>query len=132
MVDGDIETRVGGAHGVIIPEMPFAEQARAVAVLLKYFGHRERITEERVAPFVGGPRSVVDGIPSGHDRAPSGGANGAHVKVGEPHHILVESIEMGRLNPRVTVGTEVTNSLIIGENEDDVGLVLRGGSKGGE
>ena len=58
---------------------------------------------------------------SGHE----GGAGGTDEEAGEAGALVVEGVEIGGLDPRVTVLSDGAVALVIGHDENDVGLVCR-------
>ncbi len=71
----------------------------------------------------------MTGVQARHEHAPGGGADGASgVVVGEAHAFGGHAVQVGRLDEALAVGAEVAVAQIVGQDEDDVGRVLRRGS----
>ena len=73
----------------------------------------------------------VPGVEAGHQRAPRGGADvGAGVKAFEAHTLGGELVEVGRADFALAIRADMADAEVVGEDEDDVGLVRRGGEGG--
>ena len=107
-------------------EMPFPEERSAVAVLLKDFGESLLVAIEFI-PIV--HEAVLVAVLSGEDDGPAGSADRIGTEaVFEKHSLSREPIDIGRginaFEPSF-VGSDGMRSVIVGENEDDVGLFRR-------
>ena len=68
---------------------------------------------------------VFEGMPTGHEGGAGWGAGGTDEEAGEAGALVVEGVEIGGLDPRVTVLSDGAVALVIGHDENDVGLVCR-------
>ena len=62
---------------------------------------------------------------AGHERRPRGRAGGARVKLGEPHALRMQSVEVRRTDDGIAMGRDVAVALVIGHHVDDVRLLTR-------
>ena len=72
----------------------------------------------------------MERVKSGHELAARGRAHGGDVKVREADAFSMEAIHVGRLEDRIAVTGEVPVALIIGEDDQDIGLERGGVSSG--
>jgi len=112
-------------------EMPFAKVAGAVAVVAEDVGHRRFVVAEHVAAGDGAPAADAVRIAPRHQRRARRCAVAVDVKIAEAHRLVVQSIEVGRLDHGIAVAAEVAVTLVIGNEHDDVGLG-RGDGRGGQ
>ena len=124
---GEVDARLGA-----VAEVPFADEAGGVAVLLQQRSDRRTrgFDEERVERV--GDTAVVQrrapAIAAGDECIAGGRADGGRrVGFGEAPALAGEAVEVGRADePGIgTVGTEAAVAIIVAEDDDDVG---RGGS----
>ena len=114
------EALVHRPHGVIVAEMPLAEEAGAVAPVTQYLrqGHFLGIHHRPAEVRVDGPRAVV--VASGHQARARRRADRAGV---EPFHLRpfrVEPIQVGCAQMAIPVRAEVTPALVIGQDDHDI------------
>jgi len=67
--------------------------------------------------------AILERMASGHESGAGGRAGGADEKAGEAGALIVEFVEIWGLDPRVSVATNGAVALVIGHDENDVGLV---------
>ena len=120
-----VEPTVDRPVGVVRAQMPLAEVAGAVAVVAEDIGHRHFVVAEHVAPANGSPAAHTVGIAAGHQRGPSRRAIAVHMEVAEPHGFVGQAIQVRRLDDRIAVAAQVAVALIVGEQDDDIGLAWR-------
>ena len=53
------------------------------------------------------------------------------MEIGEPHRLLAQFVEVGRLEDGIPVAGEIAHALIVGEDDQDVGFLAPGGSREG-
>ena len=117
---GVLETTVERMKRGCLPQMPFAENPRAVARLGKGIRHRRHAGLEDVPAFdrVGDARAKL--MPAGHQRRTRGRASRAREEIGEPHPRRGERIEMRGLQDRVALKTCVAEALVICHNQQNI------------
>ena len=71
--------------------------------------------------------AVLEFVPPRHDAAAGGRAGGAGVVVGEAQALVVQAVEIGRLDHRIAVAGDVAVPLVVGQHQDDVGAARGGG-----
>ena len=117
---------IGG--GVGLTEVPFADAGGRVTVLLEQFSNREPIRrDERFVPRSEhiALESCAPRVTTREKRISSGGAHRRRgMRILEPHALTSETVEVGGGDLRVlVVASKVAVTQIIGENEDDIGLL---------
>jgi len=115
-----------------VAQVPLAENARDVAGALERLRNRGGLEGEPLAFQDGVGDAIAKLVSSGHQRRPRGGARGADVKVGEPDALVMDPIDIGGLQHRIPVTRHVAIALVVGENENDVGLKRRLGGRTGK
>ena len=120
-----VKTAVDRPVGVVRAQMPLAEMAGAVAVVAEDVRHRDFVVAEHVASTDGSPAAHAVGIAAGHQRGPRRRAIAVHMEVAEPHGFMAQAIQMRRLDDRIAVAAQVAVALIVGEQDDDIGLAWR-------
>lgn len=114
------EAAVLGAVGKIVAEMPFAEMPRGVAGVLKHLRHGDLVFPQHGTAVDGVPDAGAIGpMPCEQSRA-SRGAGRSDVVIGQVRGLGRERVEMGRLDDRIPRVSEITVTLVVGDNEDDV------------
>ena len=109
--------------GGLREEVPFAEEGGVVASGLEELGEGGLGTVEEL---VEAGDAVFVGVFSGEDGGAGGGAEGVGGEgVLEAHPFFGEAVKGGGLDVFVPVATEGLAGVVVGENEDDVGLWLR-------
>jgi len=76
--------------------------------------------------------AVLEGVPSGHEGGAGGRAGGADQKAGEAGALVEEFVEIGSLDPGMTVSSDGPVALIVGHDENDVWFVCGGEEAGQE
>ena len=63
------------------------------------------------------------GVQAGHQDAPRWGAHGrAGIKVGEPHAVLGQAVDVRRLDECLSVATQIALTKVIRHDVNDIGL----------
>jgi hypothetical protein len=112
------EALVHRAHGVVVAQVPLAEDAGPVAPLAEHLrkgylvGVHHRAAEERVDDA----GTIV--VPAGHEAGPGGGADGGDVELGEANPFPGQAVEVGRLQDGVAVAGEIPVALVVGDDDD--------------
>lgn len=70
---------------------------------------------------------VLERMPTGHEGGASGGAGRADEEAAEAGAFVVEGIEMGCFDPRMTMSADGAIALVIGHHEDDIWFLSTGG-----
>ncbi len=116
-----VEAAVLRAIGVVVPQVPFAEEPGAVARPGEEVGGGRQIRAEQGAPARHVDRPVAGGVETAQKLPPGGRAHGGDMKVGKPQRPGVQRVEVGRAEHRVPVAGKVAVSLIVSDDDDDVG-----------
>ena len=112
-----------------IAESPLPEAARGVSGVPEHLGQRVRTGFHRhlsfrigalVAAYVGVTRML-----SRHQRGSRGSRNGgAGVALRECHALICQLLEVWRADQPLSVGADVADTEVVGEDENDVGTLL--------
>ena len=122
MVQRFLEAAILGAMRIAVAQMPFAKVPRGVSRIGEVVGHGRDVGAHHRAALANGGRAVSHRIHPGHQLAARGRAHGRHVKVGEPHAFGVQPVDVRRFDHWVAVGRKVAIALVIGQDQDHVGL----------
>ena len=106
---------------LLVAEVPLAENTAGVAGLLEYLWQRNGLQRHAFALEDSVGYAVFHRVATGHQRAASRRASGAHEKPRESCARVVQLIEVGRLDPWVPMPTDRPVALVVCDNEDDVG-----------
>ena len=126
----------GSPVGPVSREVPFADDSRAVAVAAQCLGERGagRIEMDRGVRFDVVGDSVAQRIAARNQScARRRGDRRRGIGVGESHAAPRQTVECGRFVERVAVAPQFGPPQIVGEDDDDVGFLLRllpGGYRG--
>lgn len=132
-----VEAVVAGVGlGLKVAEMPLADEAGVVALLLEKGGEGDFFFAE-VAAFGAsdGVEAGAIGSASGEDTGAGGGTDSSGgVAIGEADSFFGKGVEVRGLDDRAAVRSEVAKTEVVGEKENDVGWLGRekgsGESKG--
>lgn len=132
---GTVEAAVPGVGSADFPQMPFSGKVGTVSRFFQEF--REGGDIRIQPPAVAGASAVVVqqpyihlvGLATGHDGGAGGGAAGSRVAPCSQHALCGEGVQMGGGDFRA-VAAQVGPSHVVSQDEDDVGLVRRGGNRG--
>ena len=115
-----------------IAEVPFANHHRGVADALEDLGDRDLVGIEAEIGIGRGVARVVHArrIATGHQLRARGAAERRGVETREPNPLGREAVDVRRLNGGRTVAAEIAVALVVGEDDDDVGLGRCGGGEG--
>jgi len=118
-----------------VGEMPFADARRRVTGSLKSLREGERFTWQRfhegrfgesrpwvTIPTDHVPHAVARSVLAGKQRGACGRALRHHVGVGETHSLARKPVEIRSGNELVSVATKRGPALVVGEDDDDVGV----------
>ena len=110
-------------------EVPLSEDCRGVTGILEQLTHRVRLGGERVARAREDDQrqAVADRILPGHQRGPRRRAGRLDQVLRQPQPLAGQLVEARRRRaPQLStaIGAEVAVPHVVGENEDDVGLLL--------
>src|ERR1051325_10441607 len=114
--------------------MPLAAQRRGIACRLQRIGNRFLLSRQ-AEMFRAGRDGVFESadallVSPRHKAAACGRADGSvRVKIGEPHALLREPVNVRRLDVRRAIATHVTVAQVISEDEQNVRPSLRSGAK---
>ena len=118
--EGLVKAAFVGLIRVFVPEVPFAKDAGSITGALEDLRQDGGLQRHALALEDGVRYPVLQGVAASHDCGPGGGAGRADKEASEPRALVVKSIEVGGLDPRVSVAANWAVSLVIGDNEDDV------------
>ena len=108
-------------------EVPLAEEAGDITGIAQDAG-QQRQADVRHSPAVAGVGDAgVAFLHPGHERGAGGRAARADAEVGHAHRFGVKPVHVRRFQNGMTVRADVAVALVVGEEEDDVGLVRGGG-----
>jgi hypothetical protein len=112
----------GGQILFFIAEMPLAEDAGGVTRIAEHLSESDGLWCEAFAFEDGVGDAVLELVAAGEEGGAGRGTGGADVKILKAHALGAEAVEVGRLEDGVAVGGDVAVALVVGEEEDDVGL----------
>ena len=115
--------------GVVVTEVPFSEHGGGV-VFFEMLADGDLVFADHGAALDGVPDAGAICPVAGEEGGAGGGAGGGDVVVGEDGGLGVEFVDVWGLDDGVAVAGEVAVALVIGDDEDDVRFVLRGGRNG--
>ncbi|MEY3530243.1 MAG: hypothetical protein RLZ70_1311 [Verrucomicrobiota bacterium] len=104
----------------LVAEMPFAEDAGAVAGLLQLLGQGRRAERQALALEDGVGDAVLELMPPGQQRATRGGAGRRDLEIREADAFGAEPVEVRGLEHRVAVRAHVAVALVVRQDEEDV------------
>ena len=113
------------AIGIIVAQMPFAEDAGRVAGGGEQVGHRRQVAAEQRASAGDVHRAVAQAIHARHELAARGRTHRRDMEVREPDALGVQPVEMRRLQHRIPVNGQLAVALVIGDEDEDVGQASR-------
>ena len=104
-------------HAVV----PFPEHSGGITGILEDFPNGLLIQIHALTPGAGGEHSTARMIPPGQKLGPGGGANRAYIEAVEGGALLGQAIDVWRVEVGVSMYAQVSPSLVIGQNNYDVG-----------
>ncbi len=116
-----VETAAAGLAGVLVAQVPLAEDAGGVAGAFEGLGQGEGLQAHPLAFVDGVGDAGAELVPAGHDGAAGRRAGRADVEVLETEGLVVEAVQIRRADHGIAVTAEVTVALVVGEDQDDVG-----------
>ena len=109
-----------------VAQSPFADGRRFVGGGLQEFRHGQVLRRQRHARVSANAR--MSGVPTGHQAATRGRADGASgIALSEAHSFLRQPIYVRSPNLLLAVTAEVAITKVVRQNENDVGFVRRTG-----
>ena len=106
-----------------VAEVPLAEDTGAITGLLQLLGQRGGAQGHPLTFQDGVGDAVLEFMPSGQQRAARRSAGRRDLEVGEADALATELIQVRGLEDRVPVGADVAVTLVIGQDEQDIGPV---------
>ena len=103
-----------------VAEMPLAEHRGAVAIRGKDLGHRRDAVPEERPPRADRRGTVVQRIFARHELTACRRAHRRDVEVGQPDALIVEPVEVRRLEHRIAMARQVAIAVVVGQQDDDV------------
>jgi len=117
-----LESAIKGTIRIIVAKVPFPEHSGPVAVGTKQIGQGRLIGAENRTPPTSRPGSVPNRTVSGHQRAAGGRTERLDVKIGQPSGLLIKTVDVRRLDPRISGAAQISIALIVGNDEYDIRL----------
>ena len=121
------ETAVLRAVGVVVAEVPLAEQAGGVAVGFEQLADGDLVFAQHGAAVDGVPHAGAVGPVTGEQGGARRRARGSNVIVLELRRLGGEAVDVRGFDDGIARETEVAVALVVGDDEDDVGLPRRRG-----
>ena len=125
------EAAVLRAMGVAVAQVPLAEVPGGVAGAPEEIGHRRQFPAHHRTPLTDGGAAVAHRVDARQQLAACRRAHRRHVEVREAHALGVQPVHVRRLQHGIAVSGKITVALVIGHDEDDVGLACRAGGRSG-
>ena len=119
--EGFIESTLVGLIGVFVPKMPLPEDSGGIACRLEDLRKDGSLKGHAFTFEDGMGDPVLKRVPTCHDGGPGGGAGWADKKAGKAHALVIEGIEVRGLDPGMSVPAHRAVSLVVGDDQDDVG-----------
>jgi len=118
--EGFVEAALVGLIRVFVSEVPLSENSGSVAGSLEDLRQDGGLQCHALALEDGMRDPVLQGVAASHDCGPGGGAGRTDKEASEPRALVVKSIEVGGLDPRVSVAANWAISLVIGNDQNDI------------
>ena len=118
-----IESLSGGEKIRMMPQVPFANAGRCVTSRLQHLGQRDLIGVQPggISREKHSRNMDPSGITTGEQCGPRGRAHRIpRIKIGEPHALLGQLIQVRCLDVGRSIATEILIPLIIGHDENDI------------
>ena len=120
-------------EGEVVAQVPLAEQACRVAVVLEDLRQRRLLESHDRAAGERRRDAAAEGVAPGQQPGPGGSAQRVNMEVREPHRVGMESVHVRRVDDSIAVAAEVAVALVVGDHQDDVGFpAMRGLRTGGD
>ena len=101
--------------------MPFSDETGGITIAFQELGYRQFVRSQIDRATLDIIKTQSVGLPAGQQGGARGRTNGpAGMAIGKQHPFSSKFVEIGRLNDRVTVASEVAVSKIIGKEHDDI------------
>jgi hypothetical protein len=104
-----------------IAQVPFAEDASSISRVLQHLRQRDGIGRQSFALEDRMRDAIPELVTSREQRRARGRASGTHIEVCESNALTVELIQVWRPEHRIPVAAQVAVTLIVGDDEDDIG-----------
>lgn len=128
-----VEAVLEGEGGMVMAQMPLAKDCGGVAPFAQNFGQQFFIGVDAVGCIGADDGGDADAlrITTGEQRGARRGADRRRdVEIGEAHSLARQPVEMGRLKAFGSLSADVGVSLVVGEDDDNVGRSVPGRSRG--
>ena len=120
-VDQDLlESAILRPEGVVVAEVPFAEDARAVAPRREDIRHRHLVAAEQRPAQDRVPDARAVAVAPGHQRGPRRRAGRAHVEIRQADALAMQRVDVRRAEDRIAVAAQVAVALVVGDHQNDV------------
>ena len=116
-----IKAPLTGLIGVFVTQMPLAKDAAGVAGSLEQLRQRGG-REGQPLPLmnrVGHTRAKL--MSAGHQGRPGWSTGGADMKLGQPHALVTQPVELRCLENGIAVAADIAIALVVSHHIDDVG-----------
>ncbi len=111
-----------GPVGCVVPQMPFTHHAGRIPIFGKQVPKSLLRSVHHGTARTGSISTGDTRIISGHQSSPRRRAKGVDMKIGETDRFGVQAVEVGSFKDGVSVTTKISIPLIIGHDENYIGL----------
>ena len=128
-----VEALLEGKETLEGAEIPLAEDTGGVAHGLEDLGENGGLEGHALTFQDGVGHAILERMTAGHDGGTGGCAGGTDQEAGEARALVVECVEVGGLDPGVAVPSHRAVTLVVSDDENDIGSLCRGqGCEAGE
>jgi len=120
-----LETAVFGRVPAPISDMPLPEQGRSIPGRFEPVGHRRHVGAQDVLAAGGHGDPRPQRVQPRHQRRARRAAERMHVEVHQPDAFVGQPVDVRRLHHGIPRAAQITVSLVIRHDEDDVGTLSR-------
>ena len=117
------EALVLGARWIVVAHVPLAVHGGGVSGFLENLRHRDLILPQDGTSVDRVPNPGSIGKMPGHQRRTRRAAGRGNMVVRQTHGLRMEGIQVGCLQHRVAVAGQIAVTLVVGDDDDDVGFV---------
>ena len=118
-----VEAALVGLVFFFVAEVPLAENAGSVSGGFKDLWKNGGVESHALALENGVGDAILHGVPTGHDACAGGRTSWADEETGKARALFVVLVEIGCLDPGVAMFPDGSIALVVGHDEDDVGLL---------
>jgi len=122
-----VKATLVGLVGILVPEVPLAEDSGSVPCCAEDLGKNGGFQGHAFTLQDGVGDPVLEGVAPGHDGGPGGGTGWADEESVKARTCIVKLVQVGCLNPWMAVSSHGSVALVVGDDEDNVGLLAECG-----